>query len=98
VDFHYLIHIFYIGEITSLISMEKTSEGSWWVMAFLVPSSSHGVIGVAVRLPWESRHLMLVRAVDQWAKATLSARVAPITGGNWSFAIIVLPHTISCVV
>jgi hypothetical protein len=44
VDFPYLIYASCLREITSLISMEKTSERSWWDMPFLLPQSSRGVI------------------------------------------------------
>jgi hypothetical protein len=51
-------------------------------MPFLLPSSSHGVMGAPVCLPRGLRRSMLVRVADWWAKAPSSARVAPITGGN----------------
>jgi hypothetical protein len=41
-DFPYLVCIFYVREITSLISLEDTSEGKWLVAHFLLPSQSHG--------------------------------------------------------
>jgi hypothetical protein len=82
VDFPYLICVFCVGEITSLISFEKMSKGSWWATPFLLPSLSHGVARTPVCLLWESRHSMLVCAVDRWAKPPLSARVALITGDN----------------
>jgi hypothetical protein len=49
-NFPYLIHIFYIGKITSLISSKKTPEEKLWAVHFLLAPSSHGVVGAPVRL------------------------------------------------
>jgi hypothetical protein len=42
VDFLYLICIFCIGEIMSLISFEKTSKGKWLVAHFILLLLSRG--------------------------------------------------------
>jgi hypothetical protein len=42
VDFPYLIHIFGVEEITSLISLEKSSGGKLWAAHFLLAPLSHG--------------------------------------------------------
>jgi hypothetical protein len=55
-------------------------------------------VGELVCLPQQSRRLTLVRAADRWAKAPLSVRVVLITDGSRSFAALVLPRMISCMV
>jgi hypothetical protein len=98
VDFPYLIRIFCVREITSLISLEKTSKGKWLAMHFLLSSLSCGVMGAPVCLLRDSRRLMLVRVAEWRAKPPLPVRVAPILGGNRPLAIHCLPRMISCTV
>jgi hypothetical protein len=82
VDFPYLVRIFCVEEITSLISLEKKSEGRWWATHFLLTSSSHGAVGAPICLPRESKHSMLVRVADRWTKPPFSTRVAPVADGS----------------
>jgi hypothetical protein len=49
-DFPYLIHIFCVRKITSLISLEKTPEEKLWAAHFLLAPLSRGVLGAPVRL------------------------------------------------
>jgi hypothetical protein len=49
VEFPYLICIFRIGKITSLISLEKMPEEKLWATHFLLALLSHGVMGVPIR-------------------------------------------------
>jgi hypothetical protein len=82
VDFPYLIRIFCIGEIMSLISLEKMSEGKLWAAHFLLVPLSRGVVGAPACLLQESRHTRLVCVVDHWVKPPLSVRVGPVAGGS----------------
>jgi hypothetical protein len=82
VDFPYLIRIFNVGEIMSLIYLEKMSEGKWLVVHFLMSPLSSGVVGAYVCLLRESRRLMLVLVAERWTKPPLLARVVPIASGN----------------
>jgi hypothetical protein len=82
VDFPYLICIFSVGDIVSLIPLEKTSGGKLWAMHFLLAPSSCGVVGVPVHLLRELGHARLVHVDDLWATPSLSVRVAPVVGGS----------------
>jgi hypothetical protein len=63
-DFPYLIRIFCVGKIASLISSKKMPEGKLWATHFPLASSSHGVMHAPVRLLQESRCARLMRVVD----------------------------------
>jgi hypothetical protein len=95
VDFPYLIHIFCIGKITSLISSEKMPKGKLWATHFLLVPLSRGVVGVPVRLLRESRRVRLMLVADRWPRPPLLARVASVAGGSWLFMILGLPRMIS---
>jgi hypothetical protein len=98
VDFPYLICIFCVGEITSMISLEKTTGGKLLVTHFPLVPSSRRVMGAPIHLLWESCHVRLVRVGNQRAKPPLSVRVAPVAGGSSPFMFFGLPCMIPCVV
>jgi hypothetical protein len=82
VDFPYLIRIFCIRTITSLISLEKMPKEKLWGTHFLLAPSCRGVMGAPVRLLRELRHAWLMRVADRWVRPLLSVRVALVAGGS----------------
>jgi hypothetical protein len=82
VGFPYLIGIFRVGKITSLISLEKMPEEKLWATHYLLASSSHGVMGAPIGLLQELRRARLMRVADRWARPPLLVRVAPVVGGS----------------
>jgi hypothetical protein len=98
VDFPYLIHIFYVGKIASLILLDKMPEGKLWAAHFLLVPSSRGVVGATIPLLQELRRVRLMRVADRWARPPF---VSEGGAGCWRsrpFMILSLPRMISCVV